>query len=307
MKRTKWIPVVIAVLVLTAVGCGGMSASAPSYDYAQAELASEPMAVGSAPMADEEGAYSGAGESRGMALNDTAVEQMVIHTGDLDLIVPDTEQAIDHIQGLIDDLEGYVVSMNTYQYDRGVQASMTLRVPAESFDAALADLRDLASTVVRETVSGQDVTEEYVDLQSRLRHLRAKEEQLLEFLDSAEDTEAVLAVYEQLTYAQADIELVTGRMEYLQNQASMATITVSLTPDALAQPLEVTGWNLSGTAREALEALLDVLEVIVKGLIYIAILLLPTLLVIALPIAGVVWVVRRVVQRVRDRRTAKAE
>jgi hypothetical protein len=258
-------------------------------------------------MAAEEAMFAGDDEFRGSTLEDITVERMVIRTADLDLIVPDTEEAIDQVQELIQDLDGYVVSQNTYQYDRGVQANVTLRVPAESFDAALADLRELASTVVRESISGQDVTEEYVDLQSRLRHLRAKEEQLLEFLDAAEDTEAVLAVYEQLTYTQADIEQVTGRMEYLQNQAAMATISLSLTPDALAQPLEVTGWNLSGTAREALEALLDILEVIVKGLIYIVIMLLPTLLILALPVVGVIWVVRRVVRRVRSRREAKAE
>ena len=302
MKRTRWIPTVMAVLVLTAVGCGGMSASAPGYSFGDAQTE-----VAYAPMADEDAGFARSGEYQESALDDITIERMVIRTGDLDLIVPDTEQAIDQVQELIEDLEGYVVSLNTYQYQGGVQADVTLRVPAEAFDAALADLRDLASTVVRESISGQDVTEEYVDLQSRLRHLRAKEEQLLEFLDAAEDTEAVLSVYEQLTYAQADIEQVTGRMEYLQNQASMATISVSLTPDALAQPLEVTGWNLSGTAREALEALLDVLEVTVKGLIYLLIVFLPIILLIALPIAGVVWVIRRVVRRVRTRRESKVE
>jgi len=229
----------------------------------------------------------------------TTTERLVIHTADLDLIVPDTEQAIEQIQDLAEELGGYVVSLNTYQYQEGLQGSVTLRVPAESFDTALQRLKDMATTVRRESLSGQDVTEEYVDLESRLRHLRAKEEQLLEFLDRAEDTEAVLAVYEQLSYTQQEIEQVTGRMQYLENQAALATITVDLIPDALAQPLEVGGWNLPGTIRNAVETLLDVLEFSVKAVIYLVIVILPTLLIIALPIVGLVFLIRWLVRRRR--------
>jgi hypothetical protein len=230
------------------------------------------------------------------------VERLVIRTADLDLIVPDTEEALDQIQALAEELGGYVVSLNTYQYQEGVQASVTFRVPAESFGIALDRLRDLATIVRRESISGQDVTEEYVDLQSRLRHLQAKEEQLLEFLDQAEDTEAVMQVYAELSRTQEEIELVRGRMQYLENQAALATITVSLTPDELAQPLEVGGWNLPGTIRNALELLLNVLEFTIKALIYLVIVGLPTLLVVAAPIVGLVLLVRWLIRRSRKPR-----
>lgn len=297
MRRSLWIGALMGVVALLAGGCAVRQAAPPPAP--EFEL----MATAPAPLevpVEEAGVMPVSGGADMAAVASAATtERMVIRTANLDLIVPDTEQAIEQIQDLAEELGGYVVSLNTYQYQEGLQGSVTLRIPAESFDEALSRLKELATTVRRETVSGQDVTEEYVDLESRLRHLRAKEEQLLEFLDQAEDTEAVLAVYEQLSATQEEIEQVTGRMKFLENQTALATITVDLTPDALAQPLEVGGWNLPGTVRNAVEALLDVLEFTVKAAIYLVIVILPTLLIIAAPIVGLVFLIRWLVRRRR--------
>jgi hypothetical protein len=296
MKRNLWIGILVGMLVLTVSGCAIGRQALPLAPEFEPVMATAPVEM---PVEEARVMTLGAGADMAAVASAATVERLVIHTADLDLIVPDTEQAIEQIQELAEELGGYVVSLNTYQYQEGLQGSVTLRIPAESFDTALARLKELATTVRRESVSGQDVTEEYVDLESRLRHLRAKEEQLLEFLDQAEDTEAVLAVYEQLSYTQQEIEQVTGRMQYLENQAALATITVNLTPDALAQPLEVGGWNLPGTIRNAVETLLDVLEFSVKAAIYLVIVILPTLLIIALPIVGLVLLIRWLVRRRR--------
>ncbi|MGD1995712.1 MAG: DUF4349 domain-containing protein [Anaerolineae bacterium] len=291
-KRKLWIVVLMGMLVLAAGGCGARGISAPLPPGAEL-MEAEEVAVGAAQEAPA---------SRGAEAADMTVERLVIRTANLDLVVADTEEAIEGVQALARELGGYVVSLNTRQYQEGVQANVTLRVPAESFDEALEGLRDLATTVQGESISGRDVTEEYVNLDSRLRHLQAKEEQLLEFLDEAEDTEAVLAVYEHLSATQQEIERVTGQIEYMENQADLATVTVSLTPDALAQPLEVGGWNLPGTLRDAIEALLSVVEVVVKGLIYFVIVMLPTLVFIALPIAAAFFLVRWLIRRSRARK-----
>jgi hypothetical protein len=256
---------------------------------------------------DGEGAppSGGGGQNAGV---DLSPERMVIRTAELDLVVSETEGALDQIEDLAERMGGYVVALETQQYDAGVRGQATIRIPADSFHDAVDEITALASTVRRETLSSDDVTEEYVDLESRLRHLRAKESQLLEFLDQAEDTEAVLAVYEQLSETQAQIEQVTGQMEFLESQAALSTIHVSLTPDALAQPLEVSGWNLPGTFRTAVESLLDVLQFTVEAAIYVVVVVLPTLVIIALPIVGFVLLVRWLVRRSRKRsRTNKAD
>ncbi len=295
MKRHLWVVIpVLAVLLLTG-GC------ARSFGTIETATPAQPgFAGGAAEQAADMEYYA---RSEGQASPDLAVERMVIRTGSLDLIVPSSEQALADIQALAEELDGYVVSLNTYQYQQGIQGSVTLRIPAESFELAMQRLKDMATTVRQESVSGQDVTGEYVDLEARLRHLRAKEAQLLEFLAEAEDTEAVLAVYEQLSATQQEIEQVTGRMEYLQDQVALATITVNLTPDALAQPLEVGGWNLPGTVRSSVEMLLDVLEFFVKAVIVLVIVGLPTLILLSAPIVGLVFLIRWLV-RLRKRRRA---
>jgi len=288
MKRHLGFVILIAVLALAAGGCAVRPAATP--------VPAQPQAGAPLP-AGEKAAY--AGSDAAAVANAASTERMVVRTASLDLIVPDTDRALADIQSLARELGGYVVSMEAYQYQEGRQATVTFRVPADALDTALERLRAMATTVRRESVSGQDVTDEYVDLESRLRHLQAKEKQLLEFLDRAEDTEAVLAVYEQLSQTQAEIEQVKGRMQYLQNQAALATVTVSLTPDVMAQPLETGGWNLPGTVRSAVEALLDVLEFFVKALIYFIIVVLPTLILLALPIVAIVLLVRWLVRRRR--------
>lgn len=291
MKRHLGFLILAAVLTIAAGGCAGRLAATP----APAPL---PLPPAPAP-AEERAAYLGGGADAAAVAHIATTERMVVRTASLDLIVPDTEKALADIQAMARELGGYVVSMEAYQYQEGRQATVTFRVPAETLDTALDRLRAMATTVRRESVSGQDVTDQYVDLQSRLRHLEAKEKQLLEFLDRAEDTEAVLAVYEQLSATQAEIEQVKGRMQYLENQAALATVTVSLTPDVMAQPLETGGWNLPATVRSAVEALLNVLEFFVKALIYIVIVVLPALILMALPIVGIFLLVRWLVRRRR--------
>jgi hypothetical protein len=300
MKTRRLIAgLLIGFLLVGVTGCGMQPIASSLAPQDEMIMPEAPVEVG-----DMEGAppSGGGGQNAGV---DLSPERMVIRTAELDLVVSDTEAVLDQIQDLADRLGGYVVSLDTQQYDAGVRGRATIRIPAESFQEAVEEITALASTVRRETLSSDDVTEEYVDLESRLRHLRAKEAQLLEFLDQAEDTEAVLAVYEQLSQTQAEIEQVAGQMEYLENQAALSTINVSLTPDALAQPLEVSGWNVPGTFRAAVESLLDVLQFTVEAVIYGVVVLLPTLAIIALPIVAFVLVVRWLARRSRKRSRPK--
>ena len=135
-----------------------------------------------------------------------------------------------------------------------------------------------------ESVTGQDVTAEFTDLESRLRNLEATEAQLVNIMDRATKTEEVLAVFNQLTYIREQIEQVRGQMKYYSESAAMSAVTVSLIPDVLAQPIEVGGWRPQGVVKEAVEALLRAFQDLATGAIWIAIYVLPMLLVIGLPL-----------------------
>jgi predicted transcriptional regulator len=241
---------------------------------------------------------SGAAEAASAA----NIERLIIRNASLEVTVKDTEAAIETLNGIVDEAGGYIVESSVYKYQENKRASVTLRIPAEKLDETLEQIREIATEVQRESVSGQDVTEEYVDLKSRLRYLEATEARLLEFLEDAEDTEAALAVYDKLQGIQADIERVKGRMQYLEQSAAMATVNLTITPDALAQPIHVKGWRPGGTARQAIEALISVLQFFIDALIVIVLLIFPVLLIIAAPVAGMIYVIRAILRRRRARK-----
>ncbi len=290
---------IISVLALSVVGCAAQARPMP--EIVEVQVAKEVEHEGIVGDAEYNSSPS---QPTSGAANYADVERLIIRNGSLDLVVSDTEAALDEINDLVDELDGYVVESNVYKYQEGLQAHVMLRIPAESLDNALARFRALASEVRSESISGQDVTEEYVDLRSRLRYLEATEERLLEFLDEAEDTEAALAVYEQLQRIQADIEHVKGRMQYLEQSAAMATVNINLTPDELAQPIQVGGWHPEGTLRDSFQTLIRVLQFLVDAVIVIVVLVIPILAVIAIPFAVLFFLARAIVRR---RRANKAK
>jgi len=284
--------IIALLLVLAVAGCAQAAATpAPGQVYVEVErqaVVEQPAEASGARAAD----YAG-------------IERLIVRNASLSLVVPDTQAALDEINSLVDELEGYIVQSNVYQYQEGLQASVTFRIPADSLDQALTRVRDLASEVRNENVSGEDVTEEYVDLQSRLRHLQATEQRLLEFLDEAEDTEAALAVYDQLRQVQGEMEQVKGRIQYLEQSAAMATVSLEIVPDALAQPIQVGGWHPEGTLRNAIQSLIRVLQFLVDAAIVIVILIAPTVALVAAPFVGLFFLIRAIVRRRRARRTVR--
>ena len=280
--------VIVCILALTVVGCGVRGAMQEpvlvEYEEAPAEAW------------DGDDKYA-PGEPASGAADYSTIKRLIIRDASLSLVVPDTEAALDGIGDLVDELGGWIVESNTYKYQEGLRASVRLRVPAESLDSALERIRGLATEVRSENISGQDVTEEYVDLRSRLRYLEATEARLLEFLDQAEDTEAALDVYAQLQTIQADIEHVKGRIQYLEESAAMATVSLDITPDELAQPIQVGGWHPEGTLRGAFQTLVRVLQFLADAAIVIVVLVIPVLLVVTAPVAGLFFLGRAIVRR----------
>lgn len=297
MKRLH---VALLIMVsLLVIGCG---ARAPA-QLDTFEAAGEPPMEES--MEVEKMVESDAGGGNGVA--SIPEQRMIIYNGVLDLVVKDTVATQEEIGVLVDELEGFILSSESYRYDEGLlEVNLTLRVPASSFNTAMARLRELALEVTHERVSSEDVTQEYVDLESRLTALEAKAAKLEELMDEAEDTDAVLKIYRELSATQEEIEHVKGRMRYLERSAAMATIEVSLTPDELAQPIEVAGWRPQGTAKQALQALINTYQFLIDALIWIVILVVPVLIGIGFVIFLLVKLVKRLFFR-RKKKDASEE
>ena len=189
-------------------------------------------------------------------LPSTTEERMIVRTGDMSLVVEDVVEARDEITQLAIRFDGYVVSSHISGEEQDRTGWISIRVPDDKFDQALAELRNLAVRVTSESTDSRDVTEEYVDLQSRLRNAEATENQYLALLEKAEDVDDILKIYEKLSQVRRDIEQIQGRMQYLERTSSMSLISIYLKPVATANPLVRAGWNA-----------LEILKSAVRGLV----------------------------------------
>lgn len=308
MKR--YLLIVLALLLLA--GCGARSSApmmeaagvAPEMDSSaevfEMELPAE------APMADE--AKSVAGSSVDAAQQ----ERLVIKNAELSITVADPEAKMSAIANLAASLGGHVVSSNTYQTyaNNGVQipeGNITIRIPAESLNNALEEIKDGVDKVNNETVSGEDVTDQYVDLQSRLKAKKAAEEKLLEIMEQADTTEDTLNVYAQLQVIQSDIEVLTGQINYYERSAAMSSITVHVIASEKSQPIEIGGWKLGETASEAVQDLINYMQGFTQFLIRFIIFTLPVLVTLAIPFYLVFLGIRAIVRHRRTKKAAKAQ
>jgi hypothetical protein len=287
MKKHWMLVLMLVSLVLTSCGAKAVEQMTDASWEEGAARAPSMVAQESAVEYDEMNAATG------------DITPMIIYNGSLDLVVLDSAKAQEDVQKLVEEFKGYVMASDSYRYEQGsVKITMKLRVPAAQFNELMSRLRKMALEVNHDSVSSENVTQEYVDLESRLRALEAKAARLEELMEDAEDTEAVLAVYRELSATQQEIEQVKGRMQYLERSASMATIIVTLTPDALSQPVEVAGWRPQGTAKRAVEAMLNALQFLGDAFIWILLFVAPVLAVIG----GAIYLVIKLLSRLFGRR-----
>jgi len=154
--------------------------------------------------------------------------RMIIKSGWLNLVVKDIVDTAQKISKFAQERGGWVVSSNISQSEKILSGSITVRVPAESFDESMEYFKSLAERVSNERTQAQDITEEYVDLQSRLKNLEAAESQLLEIMERSGTISEVLQVQRELMNVREQIERIKGRMQYLEQSVKMSSITVNL-------------------------------------------------------------------------------
>jgi tetratricopeptide (TPR) repeat protein len=249
---------------------------------------------GTAPMMPQEQMYAPAPEAAydqsttansGSGVSATSVERLVIQNADLAIVVSDVKGRMQNVQVMAQQMGGFVVSSNLYQsytndYIEVPEAKITIRVPAEKLDAALEQIKKDVVEVQNENRSGQDVTAEYVDLQSRLKNYEAAEAQLEKILENATETEDVVNVFNQLVYYREQIELVKGQMKYYEEAAALSAISIRIIAEETIKPIVIGKWEPQGVALEAIQDLINFLKGFVDFLIRFVILILPVLIII---------------------------
>lgn len=311
MKTKVLVIIILSMLILTAcaparsakstvdsytMGAAPMEAAAP-----QAVMPEAPMANTSPSLDSSKGAGTGA-----------AIDRLVIKNGNISIIVVDPGKSMDAIGKMADEMGGWVVSSNLYktQTQDGVeipQANISIRVPVAKLDEALtkikAEVENLETDVRSENVSGQDVTLEYTDLNSRKNNLERAEAQLQEILASATKTEDVLNVFNQLTQIRSEIEVLKGQIKYYEESSSFSAINVEIISQKSIKPLTVAGWQPQGVARDAVQALINTFKALVNILIWFVILVIPILAVLYGVVRLFIWIFKLLFLRKKTKKT----
>ncbi len=237
----KWIiALIVAMLLLVTASCARAPAPVPMPAPAPA-----PMPPGQEMVVYKDGALPSIEE-----------ERMIVRTGDMSLVVDDVVDARDEIVLMTERFDGFVVSSRISGEGEEKRGRISIRVPDDKFEMTLSEFRSLAVRVKSESTNSQDVTEQYVDLQARLKNAEAIENQYLTLLEKAEEVEDILRIYDSLSRVRYEIEHIKGQMQYLERTTSMSLISVNLEPAATARGLVRAGWSA-----------LEVLKSAVRGIV----------------------------------------
>jgi uncharacterized protein DUF4349 len=237
----------------------------------------------------------------------------VIKNDQLSLLVKDPAKSMKDIIALAEQMGGYVVSSNLYQTTYGPnnifipQAQVVVRVPAVKLIDATEQIKKGAVEVQSENLTGQDVTDQYVDLQSRLAADQAAADQLTKIMQDTTKTEDVLNVFQQLRQLQSDIEVLKGQIKYIDQSTDTSEINVTLIAEQSAQPIEVGGWKLQGTAKDAVQDLINFTQNFTRFLIRFVLSTLPELLLLAIPFFLIFLGGRGIYRRVQKSRAQRVQ
>jgi Domain of unknown function (DUF4349) len=154
-------------------------------------------------------------------------QRQVIYNADMRITIDQLQRAMDSVRNMVEDQGGYIIESNTSSGEKGYEGGMmVVRVPMNGFRPFLDELRSLSKGTPHENVRGEDVTEEYVDLSSRLKAKQQVKNRLESFIADAQRTEDLLKISADLAKVQEEIEQIEGRLKYLKNQSDYSTVTI---------------------------------------------------------------------------------
>lgn len=215
----------------------------------------------------------------------TVTERKIIRNADFQLEANSPEETQQKITAIAEGKGGFVVESTQSSSDVKVTTrdtvTMTVRVPAEKFGEALDDIRKSGNRVIVETVKGQDVTEEFVDIEARLKAKKALEEQFIEIMKRSNSVADALNVQRELANVRGEIEQIEGRKRFLENQTSLSTIKIRIqTPNAFSASSSGFFYQLGQALSRGFDFALNFILVLIT--LFIA--FLPFLIFIVLPI-----------------------
>lgn len=202
--------------------------------------------------------------------NDGAqIDQKVIRTASLSLMVDDAAMSTQAITKVTSDAEGFVQSSSVMELEDGTRnGSIMIRVPSDRFDEVMTSIKALAVVVDQETVSQSDVTEQYIDLAARLNNAKLQETRYVDILKVADSVEEMLQIEQALANVRGTIESYTGQIQYLDSQTDFSSISISLSEEPIVQ---IGGkvfrpWT---SVKQAAQAVVEIAQSLIVALIWV--------------------------------------
>ena len=202
------------------------------------------------PMAMEESVPPEADMARNQT--DAAIGRKVIKRGEIRFQTRNLQETTAFITENVKNLGGYISSDNSYSSEDRITSRLEIRIPCDSFDILLSKISESVNKIEYKNVQLQDVTEEYIDVESRIETKKELENRYIEILSQAKTVQEILSIEKELGTLRSDIESTEGRLKYLKDQVSLSTLTVDyyqMTSTTLSFPSKigkafVTGWKL---------------------------------------------------------------
>lgn len=225
-----------------------------------------------------------------------SIDRKLIKNADVSLQVDNYQAAVENLKNQVLSLGGYISSesVNTRGPEGILSGRLQVRVPQDKFEAFLSGMEGLGKVTGRHVYT-QDVTEEYVDVQSRLKAYKTKEERLLAILQKSGQLSDILAVENELANTRAQIESLEGRLRYLDNRTDFSTVGINIQQTAAPTQRVSTG-GLQGVLSKAKEAFIRTINNILLGIGKLIVFFssaLPYLVLIALGLGAGWWFKKR--------------
>ena len=303
MKRA-----LVAILLIAATGLAACGTYAPAL-RSDRPMPAATMAPAAPAMPANAESFGAGDATKASSESPVSADRLVIKNADLTIVVADVNARVKAIGDMATSMGGFIVSANTYQVSASdgtpvPQAQIVVRVPQDQLNNALAMVKQNVVEVQSETQSGKDVTDQYVDLQSRLTAKQAAEDQLLKIMQNATRTQDVLDVYAQLSQVQSDIEVLKGQIKYMEQSAALSALSVTVNAEETVKPIEVAGWKPVGVARDAIQSLVDFEQGFASFLITLILFILPMLITIGIPLVLAFLLVRWILRKTRKPKPA---
>ena len=277
----------LAVLGLFVVACGGGYAESEAVQVMREADFEASEDVATSLQLTGYSADSASSTVEQLGVEGTNTQRLIIKSAEMSITVEDAALAVQAATNIATGIDGYIVSQSVYGNTTAARrANLQMAVPVAKFEMVLSALRDLGD-VYNESASGQDVTEEFFDLNARLENLQATQERLRTFLSETTDVKDTLEVDRELRQVEGEINVLQGRVKYLADRAAFSTINIEFSPVPPAPVASV--WQPGSTAQTAFVDLIEGVQSFTDAVIYMAIAWGPW---VAL-FAGIVYIARR--------------